>query len=538
MKALLRVLVLVCLLASLLETTAQQRDVINDPLYRYQWHLENTGQQVRTVDPRVVSSIPAGILGEDINVRSVWHRYKGEGIYIAIVDGDLDFTHSDLKDNISVALSHDFYRNVTNVRAHATNVAGIVAARDNNIRIRGVAPRATIFSLNLTGGPSRRALDLRDIMDSMTRHTTRTAVSNNSWGSQSFFETLGGNVWKMAVETGIKTGFDGKGTVYVFAGGNIHRSRLPFLDANNTTRTGLVHHIKNSNYSGNANYHAVVAVCAVNNRGIHNGSSEFGANLWVCAPGSHILTTDRNRTIHSNDAFSWFSGTSAAAPMVSGVVALMRQANPTLTWRDVKLILANSARQNDAADSDWDLGAKKYGSFSEQYHFNHKYGFGVVDAQAAVDLAEDWINLPTREAIEEVHTTRSITIGNITTSTVSVQSAIDFIEYLEIPIDFGHIKLHDLSIKLSSAAGTTSSLVVPSSENLLAGGGWSGKWHFGSARHLGENPNGTWALEFADTRSIRNRGVLRGWSLNIHGYKIKMKAIAGGTSLATNFNER
>ena len=64
--------------------------------------------------------------------------------------------------------------------------------------------------------------------------------------------------------------------------------------------------------------------------------------------------------------------------MVSGVVALMRQVNPSLGWRDVKLILANSARQNDPTDDGWAQGAVKYGSFSDdddaQYHLNHKYG--------------------------------------------------------------------------------------------------------------------------------------------------------------------
>ena len=57
-----------------------------------------------------------------------------------------------------------------------------------------------------------------------------------------------------------------------------------------------------------------------------------------------------------------FSGTSAATPIVSGVAALLRQANPGLTWRDLKLILAASARKNDAANSGWEGGARKYGA--------------------------------------------------------------------------------------------------------------------------------------------------------------------------------
>ena len=69
---------------------------------------------------------------------------------------------------------------------------------------------------------------------------------------------------------------------------------------------------------------------------------------------------------------------------------MMRQANPNLTWRDLKLILAASARKNDPTNTGWENGARKYGaaSTSDLYHFNHEYGFGTVDAKAAVDLAK------------------------------------------------------------------------------------------------------------------------------------------------------
>ena len=78
------------------------------------------------------------------------------------------------------------------------------------------------------------------------------------------------------------------------------------------------------------------------------------------------------------------------------MAALLSQANPDLTWRDLKLILAASARKNDAANPGWAEGAQKYGADSDadRYDFNHEYGFGVVDAKAAVDLAKGWVNVP------------------------------------------------------------------------------------------------------------------------------------------------
>ena len=116
--------------------------------------------------------------------------------------------------------------------------------------------------------------------------------------------------------------------------------------------------------------------------------SETGYALWICAPLAGVTADNRSR--YRND----FGGTSSAAPVVSGVAALVRSANPSLTWRDVKLVLAASARQNDPANSGWEEGALEYGSETDRYSYNPEYGFGVVDAKAAVDLAESWTNLP------------------------------------------------------------------------------------------------------------------------------------------------
>ena len=144
-----------------------------------------------------------------------------------------------------------------------------------------------------------------------------------------------------------------------------------------------------------ANYYAVTAVCSVNDQDVRSGYSEQGANLWVCAPsdgGRRGIVTADNSDRYTGD----FGGTSAATPIVSGVAALLRDANPDLTWRDLKLILAASARRNDPGNPGWEEGAPIYGSASptDRYHFNREYGFGVVDAEAAVALAGGWTNVP------------------------------------------------------------------------------------------------------------------------------------------------
>ena len=154
----------------------------------------------------------------------------------------------------------------------------------------------------------------------------------------------------------------------------------------------------NSNLDEYANYFGVTAVCAVNDHDTRSAYSEMGANLWVCAPSGDFSQGYRGIvTTENNDRYVYdFGGTSSATPVVSGVAALMRSANPDLTWRDLKLILAASARNNDAGNPGWEDGARKYrsGSDTDRYHFSHEYGFGVVDAKAAVDLAKAWSNLP------------------------------------------------------------------------------------------------------------------------------------------------
>ena len=303
-----------------------------DPLSLCQWNLKNTGQST-------VSSS-----GEDIRVEEVWTGgNRGADINVAVVDSGLDEAHPDLADNVDTARGHDYtggYGLLDHGESHGTGVAGVIGARDNDLGGRGVAPRATLYGYNVLHNKTDE-----NESDAMARNAADTAVSNNSWGPP---DDPGLDpapaLWEMAVDEGVASGYGGKGVVYVWAGGN------GGADGDN------------SNFDGYANYYGVVAVCAVNSAGKQSWYSEDGANLWVCAPSSGrslgILTT-ANYGRYTNR----FGGTSAAAPAVAGVVALLRAANPALTWRDVKLILAASARKNDADDSRWSTGAAKVRRF-------------------------------------------------------------------------------------------------------------------------------------------------------------------------------
>ena len=315
---------------------------------------------------------------------------------------------------------------------------------------------------------------------------------------------------------GVDSGYGGKGVFYTWATGNGH------LEGDN------------SNLDELGNYYAVTAACSINDSDVRASFSEHGANLWICAPSGDLLAENRGTVTTENyDRYvNGLAGTSISTAIVSGVAALMRQANPNLTWRDLKLILAASARKNDPTNAGWEDGARKYGSASatNRYHFNHEYGFGAVDAKAAVDLAKEWTNAPplNRKTVESARLNMLIpdapALGDPTTVThsLTLEADIDFTEFVEVNINLRHVSFRDVKIELESPSGAVSKLTVPfdtfADDDPDTGFvPLRGEFRFGSAKHLGENPNGTWELRVTDEIPIVG-GTLDSWSIKVYGH--------------------
>ena len=473
------------------ETASLDNPPINDSLYGCQWHLNNRR-------------------GEDINVEAVWEDgITGKGVNVVVVDDGMDHRHEDLRENVDESRNHD-YSGAGDLHHpyahHGTNVAGIIAAGQNGVGVTGVAPGATVYGYNFLVADTDEAM-----ADSMARNRDVTAVSNNSWGPfDGPYLGLAPEIWKLAVDEGIRRGYDGRGVFYTFAGGNGHFGE------------------DNANLDESSNYYAVTAVCAVGDDDVRSPYSETGANLWVCAPSNGaargIVTTE------NSDRYSpQFGGTSAATPIVSGVAALMREANPDLTWRDLKLALAASARHNDASNLGWEDGAHKYGAESDadRYQFSHEYGFGVVDAEAAVELARGWKTLPPFESSTVESGELNLPVpdapatGDPTAveSTLMMTSNIGFVEFVEINVSFQHDSFRDLEIELVSPSGAVSQLVghFDTYERFMEHVPLHGTFRFGSARHLGEDPSGEWKLRIAD-RVPNLAGSLPSWKLTVYGH--------------------
>jgi len=494
--------------------------VVADPLYADQWHLKNTGQ--------AGASGPAGLAGEDMDVEPVWLAgtpRKGTGIRIAIVDDGLEIGHEDLASNVAAnSLSYNYLNGGSDPTggAHGTSVAGIAASRDlNGLGGRGAAPRANMVGYNLlqNGTDSNTA-------DAATRGAPDVHINTNSWGPPDGNGTLdaSSSTWRTAINTGLSSGRGGLGTIYTWAAGNggtVSPLACP---------TGC----DNSNYDGMANNRGVIAVAAVNDRGIKSSYSESGANLWISTPGGEfcsthtITTTDRTggtdgfnttttagTTDYINTNYTkCMNGTSSATPGAAGAIALILEAKPTLGWRDLRLILAQSARKNDVLDAGWTTSATV-----PPYNFNHKYGFGVIDAQAAVTLASTWINVgpevtyPTATASPNLLIPDNNTTGVNNTINVA-SSGIANIEFIEITFSAAnHTYSGDLEITLTSPAGTISRLAEVHSCTVCTP---HNGWVFGSARHLGEAANGNWTLTVKDLAAA-DTGTFQSWGLKFYG---------------------
>ena len=483
---------------------------INDSLYGCQWHLKNDDQFRNSA-------------GHDIRVEEVWPTYTGDGINVAVVDDGMHHTHEDLKDNVDSSLNHNYNTGGTNIydyfEWHGTAVAGLIAAKDNFLGMRGVAPEATIYGYNYL----EEQTDANEA-DAMSRNSAITAVSNNSWGPRDYGKPQHAtDMWERAVKDGVTNGYGGKGVAYVWSAGN---------GGNDDDYANL---------DEIANFYAVTAVCAVGHDDKRSSYSESGSNLWLCGPSSsgrvgqpRIATTD-----NGNRYYGRFGGTSAAAPIVSGVVALVREANNALTWRDVKLILAASARKNDVDNTGWEQGALKYGSTTERYNFNHEYGFGMVDAKAATDLATGWTNAPAFRQITSESGVINIAIPDAATlggpdiprtgsTSLTVGTFVDFIEFVEVNTHFSHISFRDLTVELISPSGAVS-LLTPHAD-LGERVSLRSSFRFGSARHLGEDAAGQWTLRITDhKRQLGRAETLRSWGLTIYGHGYNPAAPEIGT---------
>jgi subtilisin family serine protease len=283
------------------------RKIPNDPRFNEQWGLHNTGQTIRGV---------AGIPDADIDAPEAWDRRTGSSnVIIAVIDTGVDWNHPDLSANIWINpnewidnFDNDFNGYKDDIRGwdfsdndndpmddngHGTHVAGIASAVGNNwTGVSGVCWNCKIMPLKIF--PNAYG----DVILKAFRYAADKGVKviNNSWGNDRWDCTT-----DPQVEEGINYAYL-MGSVVIFAAGNENWDN-PLCG------------------TWPASLEKVIAVGATDNRDQRWVSSNFGYWLDVVAPGENIYSTIPNNN------YRHASGTSMAAPFVSGLAGLLISAN-------------------------------------------------------------------------------------------------------------------------------------------------------------------------------------------------------------------
>lgn len=296
----------------------------NDPRFFEQWALDNAGQN-------------GGREGADIGAMRAWATTTGsDEIVVAVLDSGVDYTHSDLVNNIwkrpvNIKLYEDRelgsiqdtfgYNSLENSgdpmddNGHGTHCAGIIGAEGGNeIGISGVNWKVKIMPLKFMNaggfGTSKDAIEAINYVIDRKRSGVNVRVISASWGSKIRSRALA-DVIKKAYESGI---------LFVAASGNssANTDRMP-------------------EYPAGYNLGNVISVAALNRNDELASFSNYGVkSVHIAAPGAEILST------WLGNEYEVRSGTSMATPVVAGVAALVLSKQPKLGVDELRALLLKS----------------------------------------------------------------------------------------------------------------------------------------------------------------------------------------------------
>ena len=550
-----------------------------DPLFDQQWHLKNTGQRA--------FSNRGGTPGADLNMTTAIDRgLNGAGVKLAVVDTGLEICHPDLAANTSAGGSFNFAASVRPGASpddpyyfpsagagdgdHGTSVAGIAAAAANNgFGGRGVAPAVTLVGFNPTQAPPGESGDQDMAFKTALLKSLGASASKPDSASVDIFNMSFGSIVGIGnpdeeltrvLRMGVERLRSGRGALYVKAAGNDFLEYLEHCEQHHPLQKEIGCVGANSDPEQNTPWMVVVGGFNADDR--KSTYSSAGANLWVTGPSGEdgveapaMITTDqagpfagfsilkknpltREHPLNRDgDYVSAFGGTSSAAPAVSGAIAILLGIRPELTWRDVKHILASTARRIDPDISEVSAAFKgtpyilqhAWQKNDAGFYFHNWYGFGAVDVDAAVAMAKSHAADSLGDLVESKWFESAGVLMDIPdadgagisptleVSGIPEDADIDAV-VLEIDVNGGDA--FDLGITLRSPAGTQSVLSTPLNGVLKGSPGISG-WHLLSNAFYGENPNGTWTLHVADIVAAdipedADTATLTGWKLRFY----------------------
>uniref|UniRef100_A0A8C5I1Y3 Neuroendocrine convertase 1 n=1 Tax=Gouania willdenowi TaxID=441366 RepID=A0A8C5I1Y3_GOUWI len=226
-----------------------------------------------------------------------------------------------------------------------------------------------------------------------------------------------------------------------------------------------------------------------------------------------------------NECTQTHTGTSASAPLAAGIFALALEQNPDLTWRDLQHIVVWTSEFDPLANNP---GWKRNGA---GLMVNSRFGFGLLNAKALVDLADPstWKHVPEKKQCivrddsfqpRELKAAGEITIEIPTKACVGQENAVLSLEHVQVEASIEYTRRGDLHITLTSPAGTSTVLLAERERDTSSNG--FRNWDFMSVHTWGEDPAGTWTLKITDTSGhMENEGRILNWKLILHGTSVK-----------------
>ncbi|GAB5593615.1 pheromone processing endoprotease [Umbelopsis nana] len=467
---------------------------IKDVGFDNQWHLVNREQQ-----------------GNDLNITGVWQQgITGEGVVVVLLDDGLDYESDDLKDNFFAEGSYDFndHTDLPKPRLiddnHGTRCAGEIAAVKNEVCGLGVAYNAKVAGVRILSAEISEA----DEAEALNYKYQENDIYSCSWGPPDNGEVVDapkGIVYD-AIVNGINNGRNGNGTIFVFASGNGGS------------------YDDNCNFDGYTNSMYTITVGAVDRLGKHPYYAErCSAQLVVTyssGSASRIYTTD----VGTQSCTDSHGGTSAAAPLAAGVFALVLSVRPDLTWRDMQYLCVKTAVPVALDDEDWT-------KLPTGRMFNHRFGYGSLDAYRIVEEAKTHENLraqthlavpldtkqprPIPDLTGDEDTAKALTSVIDITAEMVRQAGLSRLEHVTVNVDIEHERRGDLEILIESPHNVTSQLAARRRFDLSNEG--FANWTFMTVKHWDEDPVGNWTLRVIDAFNPGHTGKLVHWTLTLWG---------------------
>lgn len=218
-----------------------------------------------------------------------------------------------------------------------------------------------------------------------------------------------------------------------------------------------------------------------------------------------------------NQCIDTHGGTSAAAPLAAGIFALVLSVRPDLTWRDLQYLCVDTAVPVNLDDEDWK--PTPYGKM-----YNHKFGYGKLDAWAIVEAAKTFESVKPQAWYFSplIHVDHDIPQGDVGLSSqfnvdeeMFAFANIEALEHVTVTVNIQHQRRGDVAVDLISPEGIVSHLGTTRQHDDSADGFVN--WTFMSVKHWGEKGHGSWTLLIKDESNPDKVGRWVDWRINFWG---------------------